>query len=188
MTVLGRTLRFAALFPDYARNAFRGLFAHRPGGGKRTVVQAVILSEQGVLLSVRRDLRGWELPGGNLDPGESECAGLLREVAEETGLAVRIEGLVGEYTRTGFLPHRARVYRCQPVSGVLAPSEETPLLRWWEPQRVPNTLFPWYRAPLADALAELPEPAQRHEHLGLAAIWAGMRIDIRMRWSGDRAT
>jgi 8-oxo-dGTP pyrophosphatase MutT (NUDIX family) len=183
----GRILRLAALLPDYARTALRGLFSHRIRRGERIVVQAVILSEQGVLLTVRHDLRGWELPGGNLDPGESELDGLLREVHEETGLRVEVLGLVGEYRRTGFLPHRARVYRCRPVSGVLTPSAETPLVRWWEPLQVPTTLFPWYRTPLQDALAESSEPAQRDEHLGLAEIWAGMRTDLRMRWSSDRA-
>ena len=34
------------------------------------VAQAVIRSEEGLLLAVRGDLRGWELPGGTVEPGE----------------------------------------------------------------------------------------------------------------------
>jgi len=191
MSLARRLGRLALTLPQHTRTAWWGFVGHRlrrgVANGRLVVVQAVIRNAGQVLLSVRRDLRGWELPGGNLDPGESEEQALLREVYEETGLRVEIQGLVGEYHRSGFLPHCARVYRCRPLSGVLQPSYETPVVRWWDPGALPDTLFPWYRAPLADALAKLPEPPVRYEHQGLTAIWAGFRIDLRMRASGDRA-
>lgn len=37
----------------------------------------------------------WALPGGGLDFGEDPAEGLLREMDEETGLAGRIDGLIG---------------------------------------------------------------------------------------------
>lgn len=41
-------------------------------------------------------MRGlWELPGGKIEPGESPAACALRELAEETGLAGRIERELG---------------------------------------------------------------------------------------------
>ena len=151
------------------------------------VAQAVIRSERGVLLTVRRDLRGWELPGGNRDPGESPEDALVREVREETGLDVVIERHVGDYVRTGFRPHTAAVFECRVSGGTLRPSDETPLVRWFDPAELPETLFPWYHAPLADAMAPEQEPRLRREHQGLAAIWAGLSIDLRMRWSDHRA-
>jgi mutator protein MutT len=33
----------------------------------------------------------WQLPGGKIDPGETELAGIMREVREETGLLISRE-------------------------------------------------------------------------------------------------
>ena len=182
----GRLARLLAAGPAWARIAAAGL---SPLAARRPLVvqQAVVLSERGVLLALRADLRGWELPGGNAHPGEADQDALRREVREETGLEVEVLAPVGDYVRSGFLPHVARVWRCRRVAGEPRPSAETPRVEWFDPLAPPDTLFPWYREPLADALAARPEPVLRRERLGLAAIWAGMRIDLRMRLSGDRA-
>ncbi len=185
----GLASRLAAVLPSYAKIAWWGALRPRlqPGDPVPLVHQAVILSERGVLLSVRCDLRGWELPGGHAGRGESGEAALRREVLEETGIEVVVERLVGEYVRRGVLPHTARVYRCRPVGGALRTSIETPVVKWFAPDAPPNTLFPWYRGPLADALADHPEPVTRHESQGLGAVLAGAWIDLRMRLSSDRA-
>lgn len=172
----------AMLPASYAKIAWWGLASPRLSEREPlVVVQAVIRSEQGVLLSVRSDLRGFELPGGNLRPGEDERDALRREIREETGLEVDLERLTGEYVRTGFRPHTARVYLCRPRSGCLRPSRETPVVRWFLPDALPDTLFPWYRAPIQDALAAGDEPVRRREHQGPGAVLAGMAIDLRMR-------
>ena len=64
------------------------------------------------------------------------------------------KGLVGEYRRSGFRPHLARVYRCRALGGQATPSIETPRVAWWDPARLPDTLFPWFRGPLRDRVRE----------------------------------
>jgi len=180
--------RLVRILPVYAKTAWWGLVQPRTSEREPLVVhQGVVLGEQGVLLSVRSDLRGWELPGGNAVPGEAGEDALRRELLEETGVEVEVERLTGEYRRSGFRPHTARVYRCRAVSGEPRPSSETPLVRWFPPDEVPGTLFPWYRGPLQDALADLPEPVVREERWGAADIAAGIWIDLRMRLSDHRA-
>jgi 8-oxo-dGTP diphosphatase len=59
-------------------------------------VGAAVLRD-GRLLACRRTAPpevagGWELPGGKVEPGESPEAALVREVAEELGIAITVTG------------------------------------------------------------------------------------------------
>ena len=174
--------------PNYLKIAWHGLVSPRLGARESVAVsQAVIFSEQRVLLAVRRDLRGWELPGGHVQAGESSEDALIREIREETGCEVSVERHVGDYVRTGFRPYTASVFTCRITGGALRPSAETPVVRWFDIDELPDTLFPWFREPLADALAARPEPVARCNYQGAAAVWAGFVIDLRMRLSDDRA-
>ena len=175
-------LSLLGALPAYAKLAWWGLVAPRWTETRPLVVlQAVVMGERGVLLAVRSDLRGWELPGGTLELGESNEEALRRELREETSLDVAVGRFVGEYIRSGFRPHTARVYLCEVRGGTAQPGDETCQLDWFRPEDLPATLFPWYHEPLRDALAEPRPPVIRREHQGLGAIWAGLRIDLMMR-------
>ncbi len=173
---------------DYGRIAWWGLVSpHVSEREELVVLQAVILSHGKILLAVRGDLRGWELPGGALEPDESCEDGVCREVREETGLEIVVDRHVGDYRRTGFRPHTAKVYFCHAVSGELRINWENLELRYFDIASLPDTLFPWYRGPIEDALANWNEPVTRSESQGASAIASGLSIDLRMRLSQNRA-
>jgi 8-oxo-dGTP pyrophosphatase MutT (NUDIX family) len=183
--LVGRLLR---VLPSYAQIGWWGLVAPRVSEDRPlTVLQGVVISEGRLLLSMRSDLWGWELPGGAEEPGESPAQALHREIREETGLEIEVDRHVGDYVRSGFRPHTARVYLCHPVGGVLRSSSETPALRWFDAVEPPDTLFPWYDEPLRDALGSASEPVLRREIQGLDTVLAAIRIDLRMRLATGRA-
>lgn len=76
--------------------------ASKPENKQRHAVVALIVSEDGkVLLSKRAASRVrhpgvWELPGGEVKPGESQHAALRREILEELGVEILISRLVNE--------------------------------------------------------------------------------------------
>lgn len=61
-----------------------------------TSIKGVVL-KQGHVLLLLNERDEWDLPGGRPDPGEDHRATLVREVLEETGLAVEVGALVDEH-------------------------------------------------------------------------------------------
>src|SRR4249920_344854 len=60
---------------------------------------AAVRNVAGEVLVVRRIDDGcWELPGGRIDVGESAAQAVIREVAEESGVAIALTGLSGVYS------------------------------------------------------------------------------------------
>ena len=78
------------------------------------------------------------LPGGWLGPNESPEAGVIREVAEETGLAVEVVRLGAVCWRSASLPAAPHgqvglVYVCRVTGGELRRSHESLELAWRDP-------------------------------------------------------
>lgn len=61
------------------------------------VVAAVIVRDTKILITQRKEGSfmggGWEFPGGKLDNGENPDDGLRREIFEELGIKIRVNGL-----------------------------------------------------------------------------------------------
>jgi ADP-ribose pyrophosphatase YjhB (NUDIX family) len=76
-------------------------------------------------LFVRED-DTWLLPGGRLEAGESHAAGARREVAEETGLDVDIEGLAAIAEQTFLRRGSADSYEFRFATFLAEPADGTP--------------------------------------------------------------
>src|SRR5260370_7086115 len=80
------------------RDYFYNPEAPRPNSIRPAAAVALFDSGGNILLLRRKDNDKWTMPGGTLDFGESLTFCAIREVREETGLQIRITGLIGTYT------------------------------------------------------------------------------------------
>jgi 8-oxo-dGTP diphosphatase len=105
-----------------------------------------------VLITLRRSPRRWELPGGLVEPGEGFQAAAERETLEETGVTVRVHGLVGLYQHPsrGIL---AGLFTATALRGTPQPTAEASAAEWAQVDDALKILHPLYRPRLQDALA-----------------------------------
>ncbi len=105
---------------------------------KTSVVACIVDAAQRVLLTRRAiaPFRGqWVMPGGKIDPGESILAALHREVREEVGIEVVIEGLIDVFEHLGIGEKNDHFvilyYRATPCGLELTPNpQECDAARW----------------------------------------------------------
>ena len=76
----------------------------------------------------------WSIPGGRIEPGETDTEALVREMFEETGLAVEVGRLIGRVQRPG--PNGTvidiRDYAATVTGGMLRPGDDAADARWVE--------------------------------------------------------
>lgn len=113
---------------------------------------AVVIEREGRVLMVRRatepGLGLWSLPGGYVDRGEVVEAAAAREVLEETGLEVSIQGLVGLFSEPGH-PVILAAYKGRVVGGEPVPGPEVTALDFFYTDHLPPLAFPRDRDVLA---------------------------------------
>ena len=106
----------------------------------RALVVGAAIVRQGRLLAARRTTPAaaagrWELPGGKVEPGESPEDAVVREIREELGCRVVVDGwLEGEQPIAS--AHVLRVARCHLVDGEPAPGDVHDELRWLPADRL----------------------------------------------------
>ena len=115
----------------------------------------------------RRDNGHWEPPGGVLELNESILGGLVREVAEETGLVVEAERLTGVYKNMvrGIV---ALVFRCRIVGGRPASSSEVSEAAWLSADEARDVMSEAYSSRVLDALTDGVPAVRAHDGQRLA--------------------
>jgi ADP-ribose pyrophosphatase YjhB (NUDIX family) len=111
------------------------------------VAVGVLIQDAGRLLLIKRGNdpeRGkWSMPAGFVDAGEDPARAAEREALEETGLAVRVTGLLDVYAR-----QRATdgsdiliVYLAQVTGGQLRPGDDAEAAGYFDPESLPELAF-----------------------------------------------
>jgi ADP-ribose pyrophosphatase YjhB (NUDIX family) len=108
----------------------------------------VLVTRSGKLLLVRRErapYKGyWDIPGGFVEAGEAPPKAAAREAREETGIRVKIDGIVGAYHDVYGGDHTFNVYfAAHAVGGREKAGDDATELRWFDAGSLPKRLaFP----------------------------------------------
>ncbi len=109
------------------------------------VVATAIVQRQGKVLMLRRANQTgyglWSMPGGYVDRGEVVEEGAVREVEEETGLVVRVDGLVGLFSESEN-PVMVVAFAAHEVGGSLKPGAEALEVGFFPLDELPPLAFP----------------------------------------------
>ena len=116
-------------------------------------VAALVTNHHGEILLVKSPWRGWEYPGGLIEPGETFEEALHREVREESGVEIEITGFIGICKNV----ERNIVnidFTARYLSGTLQTSEESTEVIWATPEKAMEIIeFPLTRKRLQNMLS-----------------------------------
>ena len=116
-------------------------------------VAALVTNDSGQILLVKSPWRGWEYPGGLIEPGESFEVALKREIREESGIEAEITGFVGICKNVERnIVNIDFTARC--IGGSLTTSEESTEVGWYTPEEAMEMItFPLTKKRLANMLS-----------------------------------
>ena len=97
-------------------------------------VSGVVVNDAGLVLLIRTEQAGWELPGGRVEQGEDLGAALVREIQEESCCAAAVERLVGVDTNIGAGGMVLFTFRCIHTGGEPRAGDETLDAGWFRPE------------------------------------------------------
>ncbi|MYD11521.1 MAG: NUDIX domain-containing protein [Chloroflexi bacterium] len=133
------------------------------------VTAVVINARDEVLLQLRRDTETWAPPSGGVEPGETVADAAIREVFEETGIAVAPARIVAVLSGRGYVvtyPNGDQmatvttVFRCRPAddSTPRVNDDESLAIRYFPRDDLPENMLPRHRRIIALAFAGETSP------------------------------
>ena len=117
-------------------------------------VAALVTNKTGEVLLIKSPNRGWEYPGGMVEPGESLETALCREIKEETGVDVAIKSFAGicknvqkDVVNIDFI--------CEYIGGEIRTSDESLEVKWVSREDARNMVtFPLTKKRLENMLKQ----------------------------------
>ena len=85
---------------------------------------ALVMNERSEILLVNGLKRGWEIPGGRVEEGESLSSAVVRETKEETGIDIEIVKFCGLFQNVKDSTFNT-LFIGRPISGECTTSEES---------------------------------------------------------------
>lgn len=85
---------------------------------------AIVVNEKNELLLIKGPRRGWEMPGGQVEEGESLSQAAIRETKEESGIDIEIIKFCGIFQNMGNSICNT-LFLARPIGGELTKSEES---------------------------------------------------------------
>lgn len=108
----------------------------------------IVVRDEHVLLVRLTYLRGWSLPGGTVDRGESFAGAVVRELYEECGIDVQGVKLLGLYlNRRDDMINHVAVYSVTEFSGEPRRVDHTEIseVRFFHFSQLPDGLWPGHK-------------------------------------------
>jgi 8-oxo-dGTP pyrophosphatase MutT (NUDIX family) len=154
-------MSIATVQPFYAsgtlsNESYMGWLRKRVGTGLilSPTVGAVIHDHQGrLLLQEKSSGEAWSLPAGGIELGESPQEAIVREVMEETGYAIRIDGILGVFGGRAFrytypngdqVEYVATLFQCRIIGGSGIPRDaETKSTQYFARHEMPGLALPY---------------------------------------------
>ena len=117
-------------------------------------VAGLVSNDNGEILLINSPRRGWEYPGGMVEPGETFQDALIREIKEEAGVDVEITGFIGLCKNV----EKDVVnidFSCRYLGGDLTTSNESSEVMWVKKEDALDMVtFPLTRKRLQNMLSE----------------------------------
>lgn len=85
---------------------------------------AIVINDNNELLLIKGPRRGWEMPGGQVEEGESLSQAAIRETKEESGIDIEIIRFCGIFQNVGNSICNT-LFLAKPVGGNLIKSPES---------------------------------------------------------------